>query len=320
MTSNTSRRTSQMHFVGHVDWAFTASPLPATASVSGLCRQLLVGPAQGAVHTELAVAAFVPGGSVQRHVHSFEETLYVLEGEVLFEVEARAYRLVQGDYALIPIGTRHMLGNASDNPVRFLSFGSPQRLASDAGRRDTFYEPGPADLAGLARRVTRPPFGDPTLRLVGHYDGTPPQVEALRVSDPAHGRAPAGMDTALLAYSGISVKMLIDRAFGADLVTVFTVDYEPGGAAQAHDHPFEEAYFFLEGEIEGELDGEHVVLRAGDVVFAGVGSVHGFYNTGTGRVRWIETQAPQPPARHAYRWVASWKRFDGGLPGGPGGS
>ena len=48
----------------------------------------------------------------------------------------------------------------------------------------------------------------------------------------------------------------------------------------------------------------------GDVVFAGVGSVHGFYNNGTGRVRWIETQAPQPPARHAYRWVPVWKRFE----------
>jgi mannose-6-phosphate isomerase-like protein (cupin superfamily) len=118
------------------------------------------------------------------------------------------------------------------------------------------------------------------------------------------------MDTAILAYSGISVKMLVDRGFGADLLTMFTVDYEPGGAAQAHDHPFEETYFFMAGEIEAELDGEHHVLRAGDVVFAGVGSVHGFYNTGLDRVRWIETQAPQPPFRHAYRWVDSWKRFE----------
>ena len=47
-------------------------------------------------------------------------------------------------------------------------------------------------------------------------------------------------------------------------------------------------------------------------MFAGVGSVHCFYNTGAERVRWIETQAPQPPARHAYRWVASWKRFEEG--------
>jgi mannose-6-phosphate isomerase-like protein (cupin superfamily) len=118
------------------------------------------------------------------------------------------------------------------------------------------------------------------------------------------------MDTALLAYSGISVKMLVDRTFGADLLTMFTVDYEPNGAAQVHDHPFEEAYFFLDGEIEAVLEDRPYTLRAGDVVFAGVGATHGFFNTGSGRVRWIETQAPQPPARHAYRWVETWKRLE----------
>jgi quercetin dioxygenase-like cupin family protein len=142
---------------------------------------------------------------------------------------------------------------------------------------------------------------------VGHYDGTPPQAEALAVADPARGRQPAGMDTALLAYSGISVKMLVDRALGADLLTMFTVDYEVGGAAQAHDHPFEETYFFLSGVTEAELDGTAYTLRAGDVVFAGVGSVHGFWNDGPERVRWIETQAPQPPTRHAYRWEPTWQ-------------
>ena len=76
--------------------------------------------------------------------------------------------------------------------------------------------------------------------------------------------------------------MLIDRVFGAELLTMFTVDYEPGGSAQQHDHPFEEAYFFLDGECEAELDGTVHTVRAGDVVFAGVGAVHGFYNNGTG--------------------------------------
>ena len=160
--------------------------------------------------------------------------------------------------------------------------------------------------------ATRPRFVDPTLRLVGHYDGTGPQIEALRVKDPARGRAPAGADTAILAYSGISVKMMVDRTFGADHVTMFTVDYELGGAAQAHDHPFEEAYVFVAGEVECEMDGQHYTFRPGDVAFAGVGSVHGFYNTGTERVRWIETQAPQPPARHAYRWVDQWRRLEEG--------
>ena len=117
------------------------------------------------------------------------------------------------------------------------------------------------------------------------------------------------MDTALLAYSGISVKMLVDRVFGADLLTMFTVDYEIGGSAQQHDHPFEETYVFLAGEVEAELDDTTYTLRPGDVVFSGVGSLHGFYNIGTERVRWLETQAPQPPVRNAYRWAPTWTKF-----------
>jgi quercetin dioxygenase-like cupin family protein len=297
-----------MHYVGRVDWSFADSPLPATATAAGLSRLRVVGPDQGAIHTDLAVGALAPGGWIAPHVHAFEEALYILEGELLLDLGGTTHRLAIGDYALIPTALRHALGNAGPNGVRFLSLNSPQRIDPAAGRRDTFYDP-PQDLAAMAAAAKRPPFGDPTLRLVGHYAGTPPQLEALRIKDEAYGRAPAGMDTALLAYSGISVKMLVDRGFGADHVTMFTVDYELGGAAQAHDHPFEEAYFFLEGEIQAELDGQAYTLRAGDIVFAGVGSVHGFYNVGTQRVRWIETQAPQPPARHSYRWVRTWERY-----------
>jgi quercetin dioxygenase-like cupin family protein len=298
------------HYVGRVDWSFADTPAAASGTASGLARRVLVGREQGAIHTELAAGALHPGGWLARHVHSFEEALYVLAGELLLEIDGRVHRLVAGDYGLMNVGVRHTLANVGPEPVRWLSVNSPLRQAPDSGRRDTFFEAAAPDLADLDRRAARPPFGDPTLRFVGHYEGTPPQAEALRVTDPARGRAPVGMDVAILAYSGISVKMLVDRVFGADLVTMFTVDYEPGGAAQAHDHPFEETYLFLEGEIEGELDGEHHVFRAGDVVFAGVGCVHGFWNTGGGRVRWIETQAPQPPSRHAYRWAPSWRRLE----------
>jgi quercetin dioxygenase-like cupin family protein len=302
----------RVHYVGRVDWSFADSPAPSSATASGLARQILVGPAHGAVHTELAVGALQPGGWLGRHVHSFEEALYVLEGELILEIDGTFHRLVAGDYGLMNVGVRHTLANAGSEPIRWLSVNTPQRLGPDDGRRDTFFLEGQVDVAALDTLAQRPPFGDPTLRRVGHYLGTPPQLEALRLADPARGRKPAGRDTALVVYSGISVKMLVDPVFGADLLTVFTVDYEPGGAAQAHDHPFEETYFFLAGEVEAELDGKPYTIRAGDVVFAGVGSVHGFYNTGTERVRWIETQAPQPPARHSYRWVADWQRFEGG--------
>ena len=32
-----------------------------------------------------------------------------------------------------------------------------------------------------------------------------------------------------------------------------------------------------------------------------------FYNNGDGRVRWLETQSPQPPARNSYRWTRDWE-------------
>ena len=298
-----------MHYVGRVDWSFAAAPAAAGPTSSGLARRVLVGPTQGATHTELAVGAFVPGGWIARHVHSFEEALYVLEGELILELDQRVHRLVAGDYALIPIGTQHTLVGPGPAAVRWMSVNTPPRRGPNAPVRDTLYAPSAPDVAALIGAAERPALGDPTVRYVGHYEGTGPQLEALRLDEPARGRRPVGMDTALLAYSGISVKMLVDRGFGADLLTMFTVDYEIGGAAQAHDHPFEEAYFFLDGEVEAELDGTAYRLSAGDVVFAGVGSVHGFWNSGPARVRWIETQAPQPPARHSYRWEPTWIRL-----------
>jgi quercetin dioxygenase-like cupin family protein len=296
--------------VASVDWSFGDNPMPSSANMHGLARKVLVGAEHGAVHSELGVSVIQPGGWLQRHVHSFEESLYVLAGELLMELDGRAHRLIKGDFTLMPVGVWHALGNNGSDPVRVLSINTPQRLAPDAGRKDTLFAAEPFDLDALDATAARPPFGDPRLRWVGHYDGTPPQAEALALPDPAHGRQPAGMDTAILAYSGISVRMLVDRVFGAELLTMFTVDYEPNGAAQVHDHPFEETYFFLDGEIQAVLDGREYTVRAGDVVFAGVGSTHGYFNTGGGRVRWIETQVPQPPARHAYRWVDTWKRLE----------
>jgi quercetin dioxygenase-like cupin family protein len=298
-----------MHYVGKIDWSFAETPVPPSEISSGLARVRIVGPDQGAVHTDLYAGSMDPGGWLAPHVHSYEEALYIIAGELLVRIEGRVHRLVQGDYVLFQIGTRHGLGNTGTEQARWLSLNSPQKRDPDSPWPDTFYEP-PQDLAAMDAAATRPPFGDPTLRFVGHYDGTPPQLEVLRVSDDPRRRAPVGMDIALLVYSGISVKMLVDRTFGADMVTMFTVDYEIGGAAQAHDHPFEEAYVFLAGEVECELDGEHYTLHPGDVVFSGVGSIHGFWNEGTERVRWLETQAPQPPVRHAYRWAPSWERYD----------
>ena len=121
------------------------------------------------------------------------------------------------------------------------------------------------------------------------------------------------MRTALLAYSGITVKMMVDSDQGADLSTMFMVQYAPDGMAGRHDHPFEEVYYFLEGESDAEFDGQHYRLGPGDIALAGVGCVHAFRNAGEGRLRWLETQAPQPPRRYSYRFARDWDYLRSGL-------
>jgi quercetin dioxygenase-like cupin family protein len=302
-----------MYFAGKWSWSFADDGVHNYgAHAHGYARCGLVGNQTGAVHTELGLCRLAAGGRVDRHVHSFEQCVYVLGGRPEVEIGPQRFRLAPGDYALFPVATPHSWRNNGSEEVRWLELSTPQPLTPSSGREDTYFLPAPGP--SLETAAAEPPnFQDPTIGNVGHYAGTPPQYEAFALSDPARGRAPAGMDTALLAYSGISIKMLVDLNLGAELLTMFMVDYEPGGAAQIHDHPFEEAYFFLEGEIEAEIEGEKTSFRAGDVLFCGVGALHGFFNTSPGRVRWIETQAPQPPRRHSYRWPAHWEQFSAQL-------
>ena len=144
---------------------------------------------------------------------------------------------------------------------------------------------------------------DPRTRSFGHIDGDnmdpgKQTQDMLAVS--------ASMRTALLVYSGITVKMMVDTDLGAQLQTMFMVQYEPNGLAGAHDHPLEEAYLILEGSVEATFDGEAYRLEPGDIAWAGVGCVHSFTNVGDGIVRWLETQAPAPPPRHSYRFSRDW--------------
>ena len=150
-TNRTEAQGRMAYHVAPVDWSFTERPNPDSPTMRGLSRSVLVGRDQGAVHTELAVGSLAPGGWLQRHFHSFEESLYVLAGELLIEIDGHVHRLVTGDFTLMPVGTWHALANAGTDPTRWLSVNTPLRLAADVGRRDTFFTEVPFDLAAFAR-------------------------------------------------------------------------------------------------------------------------------------------------------------------------
>src|SRR5204863_4171003 len=63
---------------------------------------------------------------------------------------------------------------------------------------------------------------------------------------------------------GAALKVLVGPDSGASQLNLMVVQYAKGGFIRRHDHAFEEAFLFLEGEIEAELDGEVRRLEAGD--------------------------------------------------------
>lgn len=250
----------------------------------------------GAVHTTFAIGELSGGGQIPSHVHSFEDSFFVLEGELVLDTSDGAFLLRAGDYAVTAIGAPHALRNVSEAPTRWATMWAPQQRIRTGG--DTY--PVPA----LPTRDPMPiDVRDPRTRSFGHIE--PQNMEVGKQTQDMLAVS-ASMRTALLVYSGITVKMMIDRELGAECLTMFMVQYESGGFAGAHDHPFEETYMILEGAVDTLLDDATYRLEVGDIAWAGVGCVHSFTNPGPGVVRWLETQAPQPPSRHSYRFARDW--------------
>jgi quercetin dioxygenase-like cupin family protein len=250
----------------------------------------------GAVHTGFGTSQLDPGGRIDDHIHSYEESFYVLEGEVVVQTPEACALLVPGDYGVISLGTPHSWRNEGTAPARWADLLTPQPRPQFG--YDTFVVPREPDCQPNSIDPR-----DPRCRSFGHIEGAN--------MNPANQKQDmlllsASMRTALLVYSGISVKMMVDSDLGGQLGTMFMVQYEPNGVAGAHDHPFEEAYLILEGEVDAVFDGQSYHLRPGDVAYSGVGGVHEFSNPADTHVRWLETQAPQPPARHSYRFQRDW--------------
>ncbi len=281
-------------------------PRPAYAGHStAFSRCSLVDRACGSVHTGLGLCQLGADGRIDTHLHSFEESFYVLEGEPVLVMDGRAHPLLRGAAGVIPLGVPHAWLGSGKGPAKWLDMLVPQPRDGNMPK-DTFFlgppQPGPAGELDIR---------DPRSRHFFRLRDTDMQVDKLKVG--ARVDAPtvsASMATALLAYSGIAVKMLVDQRLGAQLHTMFMVEYQPGGIAHPHDHPLEEAYVILDGEVEAVADDKRYTMRVGDVLWTAVGSIHAFYNTSNGTVRWLETQSPQPPAQYSYRFSRDWEYLE----------
>lgn len=279
-----------MHHFGHFDPAAFAEDVVYRGHSDGYQRVPLVDQTTGSVHTGLSIAELVPGGTIAPHVHSYEESFYVLSGEAILRVNDQVYRVGPGDLGAFKVGTVHGWRAARSEPVRWLQMAAPQ--PKPLGReRDTFFL---KDASVPTDASPRNPGTDDG-NLLGHFD-----VGQIPPGD--EGRIEAG------GLKGVLLKWLIDEKLGARHHRLLFIEYLPGVSIGLHDHTYEEAYFILSGEVEATMDGNRYRARAGDVLWTGVGCVHAFANTGSEPVRWLETFSPQPPQENVFRFVAEWEQ------------
>src|SRR5581483_5682994 len=207
-----------------------------TGQSSGFTRCSLVDREAGSVHMAVGLCGLDTNGSVDEHLHSFEESFYVLEGAPVLVLEGRAYRLQPGACGVVPVGVRHGWLGADRETARWIDMYAPQPRVDGAGGADTFFL-GPPSSDETAPLDVR----DPRTRHLFRLDEGQMELDRLKVGAAVdEPTVSASMATALLAYSGIAVKMLVDQRLDAQLHTMFMVEYEPGGVAHLHDHPLEE--------------------------------------------------------------------------------
>src|SRR5262249_59413418 len=89
----------------------------------------------GSTHPGLSLVELADG-HVDSHVHSFETTFYVLEGEPMLALEDTAARLRPGACGAIPVGATH--GWRSEGTASWIEMASP-RPRGTGEPPDTFF-------------------------------------------------------------------------------------------------------------------------------------------------------------------------------------
>lgn len=274
-----------MHYcVGKYDESRFALPAVYAGHSAGFERITLVDRAAGSVHLEACIARLQPGGSVAACAHAYEKGIYVFDGELELLRGGELIRLPADAYALVPYATPHALRNTGTQPARWFEILAPQPKPATTFK-DTFFSGDEAWPAAAA----------PVPQSVGRF----------KAENPIAARA-GGLQ------QGLSVFRFMERQFGTRCFFMMRGEMAVGGHRTRHDHPLEEFYLGLDGEVEMEIEDRSVRLGRGDFAWTGVGTSHAFKQVGSVPFRWLETQTPQFPADHGTRNYVEWEKLRAG--------
>ena len=116
-----------------------APGLPGRSSGLTSCR-LVDGPL-GSTHMALTLVALADG-HVDEHLHSFETSFYVLEGEPVLYLDGRGIELTPGACGALPVGAPHAF--RSEGRALWIEMAAPRPRVDGS---DTFFLGSPPEIA-----------------------------------------------------------------------------------------------------------------------------------------------------------------------------
>ena len=239
-------------------------------------------------------------------LHSFEFSLYVFSGASRSRRSGRRRRLDADHCIVIPLGTDLLAARRSTGPCEWLQMASPAEI-DDGRRQDTFF----TGETLVESSPMLPDMRDPRNRNAVRFDAD--SMDLRRLAGGVGRQRPDGV-----AQHGDGPARLqrhrredADRpaAWAPNSTRCSSSTTSPPPSPTPTTTPSRRRTSSSRARSTPWSTASSMVLHPGDVLWAGVGADHGFENRGAGLVRWIEVQAPQPPARHSYRFSREWEHL-----------
>ena len=95
-----------------------------------------------------------------------------------------------------------------------------------------------------------------------------------------------------LTVMGAAVRFLCGADKTDHAWSLMEVELPERAGPPPHHHPWDEAYYIVEGEVRFQLDGREQSFKAGDFIYAPGGTVHGFQGASARPARVIIFDAP----------------------------
>lgn len=91
---------------------------------------------------------------------------------------------------------------------------------------------------------------------------------------------------------GTNVRFLLEAARTDHTFSLMEVELPKDQGPPPHDHPWDEAYYIIDGDVWFLVDDKEMVVSAGDFVYAPGGTLHSFRGAGEKPARVLVFDAP----------------------------